>query len=55
MEQSFEEIERILSEIDVRIVLKPLTERLDEIQSELDDNLKRVGDAFGSMTAAIPV
>ncbi len=55
LEEVFGEIEKILADVDVGVVLKPLTDRLDRLRDELEQGLDRTGTAFDGMLRAIPV
>ena len=55
LQTTFDEIDRILSEIDVGVLLAPILDRLQQIRDELEDGLRRTETAFNAMLAAIPV
>jgi hypothetical protein len=51
----FQAIQDIVKDVDLVIVLQPLTDRLQQLRDELEEGLRRTETAFDGMLRAIPV
>ena len=51
----FDNINEIISQIDVEVLLSPITDRLEALLEEFETGVKRAETAFNEMLAAVPV
>jgi hypothetical protein len=52
LNEAWESVEAALQEVDFTIVLSPLVDKLDELEQEFEDSLRRAETAFDQMLGA---
>jgi hypothetical protein len=52
LDQAWEPVQNALAQIDFRVILKPLVDKLDELEAEFELSLRKTEDAFDGLLGA---